>query len=165
MQFKRYADPQTPYMYHCHIMEHEDRGMMGQFLVTEPPAELAATTGKPTVVVFIAGFGCEHCYEQVQLFDNTLAAARINLLIVTPEAEPEQRLVETVQATVVADPQKQWSGWLGVLHEGPAHGTYLLDANGQVAWSTDEETPYMDVKALIQRVKRLGNSAKAEQGI
>ncbi len=22
-----------PYMYHCHILEHEDRGMMGQFTV------------------------------------------------------------------------------------------------------------------------------------
>jgi len=24
----------APYMYHCHILEHEDRGMMGQFIVT-----------------------------------------------------------------------------------------------------------------------------------
>lgn len=24
----------APYMYHCHILEHEDRGMMGQFAVT-----------------------------------------------------------------------------------------------------------------------------------
>ena len=35
MPFERYADPQTPYMYNCHIMEHEDKGMMGQFLVVE----------------------------------------------------------------------------------------------------------------------------------
>lgn len=25
---------QVPFMYHCHILEHEDNGMMGQFLVT-----------------------------------------------------------------------------------------------------------------------------------
>ena len=35
MPFDRYADPEVPYMYHCHIMEHEDNGMMGQFLVVE----------------------------------------------------------------------------------------------------------------------------------
>lgn len=35
MKFARYADPDTPYMYHCHILEHEDRGMMGQFVVEE----------------------------------------------------------------------------------------------------------------------------------
>ncbi len=28
-----YSDPQNPYMYHCHILEHEDAGMMGQFVV------------------------------------------------------------------------------------------------------------------------------------
>ena len=31
--FDDYADPQRPYMYHCHILEHEDAGMMGQFTV------------------------------------------------------------------------------------------------------------------------------------
>jgi len=31
--FEDYSDPDTPYMFHCHILEHEDRGMMGQFVV------------------------------------------------------------------------------------------------------------------------------------
>jgi len=33
MRFEDFADAENPYMYHCHILEHEDRGMMGQFLV------------------------------------------------------------------------------------------------------------------------------------
>ncbi|WP_347310573.1 multicopper oxidase family protein [Defluviimonas sp. SAOS-178_SWC] len=33
MRFDDYADPVHPYMYHCHILEHEDAGMMGQFTV------------------------------------------------------------------------------------------------------------------------------------
>ncbi len=32
-RFEDYADPENPYMYHCHILEHEDAGMMGQFVV------------------------------------------------------------------------------------------------------------------------------------
>ncbi|TRZ58334.1 MAG: copper oxidase [Rhodocyclaceae bacterium] len=28
------AAANAPYMFHCHILEHEDRGMMGQFIVT-----------------------------------------------------------------------------------------------------------------------------------
>ena len=28
-----YSSKKTPYMYHCHFLEHEDAGMMGQFLV------------------------------------------------------------------------------------------------------------------------------------
>lgn len=35
MRFTDYADPDTPYMYHCHLLEHEDNGMMGQFVVVE----------------------------------------------------------------------------------------------------------------------------------
>ena len=33
MKFEDYADPKSPFMYHCHILEHEDAGMMGQFVV------------------------------------------------------------------------------------------------------------------------------------
>lgn len=33
MSFEDFSDPENPYMYHCHILEHEDQGMMGQFLV------------------------------------------------------------------------------------------------------------------------------------
>ncbi|MDF1765167.1 MAG: multicopper oxidase domain-containing protein [Gammaproteobacteria bacterium] len=33
MRFENYSDPNTAYMYHCHILEHEDNGMMGQFTV------------------------------------------------------------------------------------------------------------------------------------
>jgi len=33
MTFDHFSDPELPYMYHCHILEHEDNGMMGQFVV------------------------------------------------------------------------------------------------------------------------------------
>jgi blue copper oxidase len=35
MRFTDFIDDENPYMYHCHILEHEDRGMMGQFLIIE----------------------------------------------------------------------------------------------------------------------------------
>jgi len=36
MRFEDYADPDMPYMFHCHMLRHEDQGMMGQFVVVEP---------------------------------------------------------------------------------------------------------------------------------
>ncbi len=33
VRFDNYTDAELPYMYHCHILEHEDAGMMGQFTV------------------------------------------------------------------------------------------------------------------------------------
>ena len=32
-KFEDFADDDMPYMYHCHMLSHEDDGMMGQFLV------------------------------------------------------------------------------------------------------------------------------------
>ena len=41
MKFNMAADPTLPFMFHCHILEHEDMGMMGQFVVV-PDANTAA---------------------------------------------------------------------------------------------------------------------------
>jgi len=50
MQFGDYTDAAVPYMYHCHLLWHEDEGMMGQFVVLEdgarPVTELAGDHGR-----------------------------------------------------------------------------------------------------------------------
>lgn len=40
MKFEDHADTIVPYMYHCHVLMHEDDGMMGQFMVV--PANSSA---------------------------------------------------------------------------------------------------------------------------
>ena len=39
-KFEDFAAAEVPYMYHCHMLVHEDAGMMGQFIVVDnsPPA-------------------------------------------------------------------------------------------------------------------------------
>jgi FtsP/CotA-like multicopper oxidase with cupredoxin domain len=44
VRFADYTDPSTPYMFHCHVLRHEDQGMMGQFVVVEM-GQRAAITG------------------------------------------------------------------------------------------------------------------------
>ncbi|MDI6100272.1 multicopper oxidase domain-containing protein [Actinoplanes sp. NEAU-A12] len=39
VRFGGFVDPLTPYMYHCHLLRHEDKGMMGQFVIVEPGTE------------------------------------------------------------------------------------------------------------------------------
>ena len=34
-KFEDFADNSVPYMYHCHMLVHEDNGMMGQFIVLD----------------------------------------------------------------------------------------------------------------------------------
>jgi FtsP/CotA-like multicopper oxidase with cupredoxin domain len=36
VRFTDYSDPDSPYMFHCHLLRHEDSGMMGQFVVVGP---------------------------------------------------------------------------------------------------------------------------------
>lgn len=42
-KYEDFSDPMMPYMYHCHILSHEDKGMMGQFIVSN------STTGINTI--------------------------------------------------------------------------------------------------------------------
>jgi len=39
MRFTDYTDAQIPYMYHCHLLRHEDEGLMAQFVVVAPGEE------------------------------------------------------------------------------------------------------------------------------
>ncbi|MGH3648582.1 MAG: multicopper oxidase family protein [Micromonosporaceae bacterium] len=44
MRFDDFADADSPYMFHCHILLHEDEGMMGQFVVVEPGQKAGTIT-------------------------------------------------------------------------------------------------------------------------
>lgn len=47
VEFGNYPDPNHPLMYHCHILLHEDSGMMGQFLLVKPGTESQVPTKLP----------------------------------------------------------------------------------------------------------------------
>ncbi len=48
-KFEDYSDTSVPYMYHCHILTHEETGMMGQFIVVDnsPPAGIDVENTEP----------------------------------------------------------------------------------------------------------------------
>ncbi|MBA3310980.1 MAG: multicopper oxidase domain-containing protein [Nocardioidaceae bacterium] len=47
MAFSDYADPDRPYMFHCHLLANEDSGMMGQFVVVSPGDEAGSPPSAP----------------------------------------------------------------------------------------------------------------------
>jgi bilirubin oxidase len=52
-KFDDYADIEHPFMYHCHISLHEDEGMMGQFVVTQPASSsLEAIKAENDIILF-----------------------------------------------------------------------------------------------------------------
>ena len=56
VRFGDYPDPNTPYMFHCHILQHEDRGMMGQYV-------LADAGQRPTTRTHSRAARSEHSHE------------------------------------------------------------------------------------------------------
>ena len=48
--FGPYPDPNTPYMFHCHLLAHEDSGMMGQFVLLAPGTRAEPGHGRHRVV-------------------------------------------------------------------------------------------------------------------
>jgi FtsP/CotA-like multicopper oxidase with cupredoxin domain len=51
-RFENFANEEIPYMYHCHMLMHEDEGMMGQFLVINPLPVLNVSSEEISVKVF-----------------------------------------------------------------------------------------------------------------
>jgi blue copper oxidase len=51
-KFEDFANPDVPFMYHCHMLTHEDGGMMGQFLVVDPNVGLPLETIESSVEVY-----------------------------------------------------------------------------------------------------------------
>ncbi len=47
MRFEDYADAEHAYMFHCHMLLHEDEGMMGQFVVIERGAPAPLDLPRP----------------------------------------------------------------------------------------------------------------------
>ncbi len=42
MRFTDFADANSPYMFHCHLLRHEDQGLMGQFVVARQGEDVGA---------------------------------------------------------------------------------------------------------------------------
>jgi blue copper oxidase len=78
-QFEDFADEMVPYMYHCHLLHHEDEGMMGSFLVldttpTARPAPIASPLGlsvypNPASLVWNVRGETKQTVEHIALLD------------------------------------------------------------------------------------------------
>ncbi len=51
-QYNDFNDPMMPYMFHCHILSHEDNGMMGQFIVNPPTSSVNENLAMEEIQLF-----------------------------------------------------------------------------------------------------------------
>jgi blue copper oxidase len=58
-KFEDFTNQDIPFMYHCHMLTHEDGGMMGQFLVVDPNANVHSQEEEASVHIFPNPFSDE----------------------------------------------------------------------------------------------------------
>jgi bilirubin oxidase len=51
-KFEDFADTTIPYMFHCHILMHEDDGMMGQFVVAPAALSMNERSNSQTINIY-----------------------------------------------------------------------------------------------------------------
>lgn len=125
-----------------------------------------AYQGKAKIVVFYLGFGCLHCVEQLKAINPKVDAfkdAGIEVLAISTETIDElQKGIASygseLPITIMTDPEQQafkafrcWDDF----ESQPLHGTFLIDAAGQVRWQDIGYEPFNNIDFLLEESKRL----------
>jgi len=115
-KFEDYADALHPFMFHCHISLHEDEGMMGQFVVTQPASGTLESVKDSKDIVLFPNPASDRLY--VSFIDPNMQAYYV-------------RIVNALGKTMMMLPQPQLQNGIDISHF-PA-GVYFLQL-------TDEKT-------------------------
>ncbi|MGY8887298.1 MAG: multicopper oxidase domain-containing protein [Flavobacteriales bacterium] len=51
-KFETFYNDTVPYMYHCHLLTHEDGGMMGQFVVSNPLSSVNENFTEDNIIIY-----------------------------------------------------------------------------------------------------------------
>jgi len=136
--------------------------------------------GRPVVVVFYLGFGCLHCVEQLQAIAPKMDAFReagLEIVAISTESKPElakalaayEKGGDAIPFPLVADPKlatfRAYRAY-DDFEKVPLHGTFLVDAAGEVRWQDVSHEPFTKIDFLLKEAKRLlaNDSAKTQLG-
>jgi peroxiredoxin len=122
------------------------------------PALPGLTPGKPTLVVFSLGVGCERCMTQLKAVSDRRADWQklgIDLLAVTTDEKVE---AARYPFPVLTDPKaslyRKW-GAFDDFEKMPLHGLYLIDAAGKIRWQDISFQAFLDMDFLTKEAGRL----------
>ncbi len=122
--------------------------------------------GGPKILIFYLGFGCLHCIEQLHTFSPMLEdfrAAGIEVVAISTETVDELQLGiknfdDKLEIPLLSDGEKEvfksfrcWDDF----ENQPLHGTFLIDAKGQVRWQDIGYQPFNEPEFLLKEAKRL----------
>ncbi len=123
--------------------------------------------GRPVVVIFFLGHGCLHCAQQLQAFaPKTKEFANAGLSIVavsTDDATALRKSVEAFKPDALPFPLASNPSFevfksyrcFDDFEDRPLHGTFVLDAAGQIRWQDIGAEPFMDADFVLNEAQRL----------
>lgn len=123
--------------------------------------------GKPVIVIFYLGQGCLHCVEQLQAFAPMTQAfqdAGIELIAISTDDRDKLALSQKMFTEGEFPFPLVENHNLTVFHayrcfddfeEQPLHGTFLIDADGQIRWQDIGYEPFMEPRFLLAEARRL----------
>ncbi|MGB7324139.1 MAG: redoxin domain-containing protein [Rubripirellula sp.] len=122
--------------------------------------------GKPRILVFYLGFGCLHCMEQLHAMEPKTQEFKdlgIELVAISSETVEELKTGQEnfdakMSIPLLSDSKqhvfKSFGCW-DDFESQPLHGTFLIDAAGNVRWQDIGYEPFMDIDFLVDESKRL----------
>lgn len=165
----RYDTFSGEFVGHCHILDHEDNGMMEKIRILPttptptPESPLAAaptresvrtrilneipkTEGKPSVLLFVQGAFCSHCLNQVTEMARHLPESRCRICVISASSTEDLTRFPNLPYSLVADPDKKLFKRFAL--EGNTHGTIVLDRSGKEKFRRTGSEPFMDLVAI-----------------
>jgi peroxiredoxin Q/BCP len=126
--------------------------------------------GKPAVLFFFKGYGCLHCTRQVTAFSEAYRSfAEKGIQVIGVTSDSVESLKDASRSyscpfPLLADPEGVAFARFGCVSGGGVrHGTFSLDAKGQITWRTVGSSPYLGINDLLENASA-STSAENRQG-
>jgi peroxiredoxin len=124
--------------------------------------------GKPVLIICYLGLGCAHCLEQLKTFaplKEQFRDAGIEVVAVSTDTMSSMKeslaaggIAKTIPFPILADPElRLFKAYRAFddFEDRPLHGTFLIDAEGQVRWQDVGHEPFNEPTFLLQEARRL----------
>jgi peroxiredoxin len=130
------------------------------------PHALADYRGRPVVAIFFLGSGCLHCAEQLQKFApmaEKFRAAGIELVAISTDDQAGlQTSIDNYHSEfpfpLLSDAEltafRAYRAY-DDFERKTLHGTFLIDASGQLRWQDIAAEPFMDPQFVLTEAQRL----------
>ena len=163
----RIEDFSGRFVHHCHILDHEDKGMMQLVEIVDPkkgarlfdptPKQLQASLDKDskTILLFSRGMTCAHCVDQLNRFVDQKKKFKelgYSLKIIVPNGQEKGDTYKSVSK--LGDKNLDiFKKYKLVEKDGSVlHCTLITDSKGSIVWKNSDEDPYMDADGLLEKL-------------